>query len=56
MPRGEFLDRHHAVGLGEQIKGVVKERIFLVVLLKQVRQGSLQKHNLLLRVFCKGLK
>src|SRR6266702_6298662 len=47
----EFLEPHHSVSLGEQIKGVIEERILLCVLLKQVRQGALKKHNLLLRVF-----
>jgi len=37
--------------LGEQIKGVIKERILLLVLLKQVRQGRLKKRYLRLGVF-----
>ena len=48
----EFLNPHHAMCLGEQIKGVIKERILLLVLLKQVRQGTLKKSYLLLGVFC----
>ena len=48
----EFLDPHHSMCLGEQIKGVIKEHTFLLVLLKQVRQGTLKKGYLLLGVFC----
>ena len=47
----EFLDPHHPMCLGEQIKGVIKERILLLVLLKQVRQGRLKKRYLRLGVF-----
>src|SRR5579884_3482266 len=39
------------MSLGEQIKGVIKERILLLVLLQQVRQGGLKKRDLRLRVF-----
>ena len=47
----EVSNPHHAVSLGEKIKGVIKERILLFVLLKQMHQGSLKKRNLLQRIF-----
>ena len=47
----EFLDPHHSMCLGKHIKGVIKERILLLVLLKQVRQGRLKQRYLRLGVF-----
>jgi len=45
----EFLDPHHAMCLGDDIKGVIKEGILLLVLLEQVRQGRLKERDLRFR-------
>ncbi len=47
----EFLNPHHAMCPGEQIKGVIKEHILLLVLMKQVRQGRLKKRDRHLGIF-----